>query len=241
MANEEAEDPPYRLPMAGLGQLVKSLLPDPESALRLRLLRCQVEEAERRRVCVALPHPPEAWVADAPSVVVVGRKGSGKTAVAAAYADGLAVAHGLPVWAIDWRRVPQGWSSVTARKALASARDCVIVVDEAVLRVPKQADATWEAMALARQRGTVWVWTTQALTGLDVDVLRQGVVRWWLPGESTFERDELREEGAEVRRVLRRLGGDRPGFTGQAEDGVVRVTQWPLPIWWTAESSKLWR
>lgn len=213
--------------------------PDPEALLRRRLLELQVAQAEGQGVVPVLEVDAGRLLDGVFGVAFVGQKGCGKTVAACAAASLLAA--GRPVLGIDWpnRLLPQGWRSVRAADAL-SARECVVLVDEAVLRVPKRAAATWEAAALARQRGCVWVWTTQAATGLDVDVLRQGVVRCWMPGESAFEREELRDEAAAARRVLRVFGVERGGSVTMHQGAGVLV-RWSLPEWWTESHSRLWR
>lgn len=216
--------------------------PTEEDLLRVRLLRLEVAKAEGRSVTQCVQSDPVAFCEASGSLVFVGAKGTGKTVAACSAADIIARAMGVEVLGVDWPKqlLPGSWRSVSVGSALV-AKDAVVIMDESVLRLKKGAAELWGAMALARQRNVRWIWTTQALSGVDIDVLRQGVVRCWFPGASEWEREEVREEAAAARLTLRVVATGRLGVTVTVADGLSLVVSWPLPPWWSEAHSKLWR
>ena len=219
-------------------------------ATRLRLMQAELAEAHGKVV----HHQGVDWDTLVPPArqdwVLVGDRGSGKTAMAVRLGQDLSRALGQPLllpdvpdevcYALEGER--------TDLRAALKAQDAVIVVDESYLRIPtgKRNRFLYEALALGRQRGTSLIWTSQGLTGVHVDVLRQGAAlgfKYLDPVAARFDREELADLVASVTTIQ----GSDVRFQDPASVLVYASGFWgsctsvPLPTGWTERVSRLWR
>ena len=214
--------------------------PDPSEALRLRLLSLQLAERLGTMQAYGLVPWSECLDAVRSDHLIIGRRGGGKTAFGVLLAQRLAGLLEQPLRTLGLRK---DWAAAVGGEPvrMVEARDCVVLVDEAGLRLGQD---VWESLALARHRGVSWVYTSQSTAALPRDVLRLEA-QWWAKEvdvrASLFEREELRDLMAGIVAIQ-----SHAGFA-ERRDLVLRVgppgvvTSVPLPSCWSDEMSRLHR
>ena len=236
-----------------VGPLVQALLPQRGTTLeqlQCKLLELQVaREAERAAVPFATLGWPNLVDGDRQDWVVLGRRGSGKTAAAVAIAAANARCAEspllLPGWP-EWASAAVGGASCSVRDAKRAKRSW-IVWDEASLRIPpgRREGGLFELLALARQRGNSCVWTSQTSSAVHRDVLRMGAAYLFKPSDPIarlLDREELVDVHAQAESIMLR----HPP-AAEIDGGVVLLNgMWgavsgiPLPEGWCEEVSRLW-
>lgn len=235
--------------LAGPLQQLLPVRPSPLEEIRLRLAALELSRAVTGGVVGyrdvgdfrAILEP------ERQDIVFLGRRGGGKTAAACRVAQDLARELKQPVRAVGWRADhARALGFEPYEGSLADLADCVVVLDEAGLRVKpgKRDEALAEAVALARHYGISLLWASQSGAGVHRDVLRQDVRLAWLeiePLQARFDREEL---GDLLAQVIAIQAGAAPWPKGRL---VTRHrNEWcvgavPLPDGWSEKVSRLWR
>lgn len=178
--------------------------------------------------------------------VLLGARGSGKTAT------GVYIAQFLRK-ALEVRAVAVGWPAAAAKAVglesvtkLDGLRDVVAIVDEAGLRVKpgKRDEMLVEAVALARHYGVSLIWTSQGGAGVNRDVLRQDARVAWLrvePLQARFDREELVDLVSQVVSIQSKEPVWAPGRLVTLDASGWTVAQAGLPEGWSEQVSTLWR
>lgn len=232
--------------------LASMLLPaarDPVEDIRTRLLLLQLQRELAGGVAVLERGDLlEVVGADRTDAVVLGARGSGKTACAVWLAQHCADARGVPVDALGW---PAAVASTFGFRSVSrldpGARDRIVLVDEAGLQVSpgKRQAALAELLALARHRGVGVVWTSQGFGSVHRDILRSEAVlvaKRIDPMAARFDREEVADWLSSVVGFQARDPGLVNGRGGLAYVG----GRWlafenPLPAGWSERISRLWR
>lgn len=222
--------------------------PDPMQVLQERLLRIQLTR-ELHGAAVPYAHHPWPPIPDERTdFVILGPRGTGKTATASGLAQSLRDALDVPVLAVDWpadKARQLGFR--TAGKDWSEQRDAVVILDEASLRtgVGRRNDAIFQALALARHRNLHTIWTSQTSTAVLLDVLRMEPILIWTgatPLAGKLERDDIIDLHATAATIgLSNGWPDRRDVRVLWFAGRWAVTAQPLPLGWTETTSKLWR
>lgn len=223
--------------------------PDPIAELQARILSV---ELAKKLAGGTIPYGISSWAAVAPDRrsdhILIGARGAGKTAFASLLAQHMRDLLKVPVFAPGFPQFVSdalGFhpSSATTAREWLQAQDCILLLDEARLRV-KDVDL-WELVALARQRNVSIIYTTQSLAALPRDILRLEAVLWARrldPLASRFEREEVADLAAQCIAVQSAVG-----FTVERPSLVLKLTapavvcETPLPVGWSDEASTLWR
>lgn len=217
--------------------------PDRREALQTKLLELEVARAVAG---AAQPYQVADFAElceDRADWVILGTRGSGKTACAVSLGHGMASALGVPVFGVGWPDDAAAQVGVKALpwKAAREQRDAVLLLDEfRLLELPPA--ELWKLLALARQQGSACIVTAQSSAAVTPDVFRIGVRLAWKSVDLVgmgFERPELAALTAAARLVLSQL----PAPSGLAcfIDGRWLGAQNPLPAGWSERASKLWR
>lgn len=238
----------------GAGSLAKMLgplLPQPPNPLAELQARILAVELSKKLKDGMLPYAVAPWAVCAPSSrsdhLILGARGAGKTAFAALLGQTLRQALDVPCLAVGWPEPiaeALGFRSLRATaSSLTNSQDCILLLDEARLRIKD--DDLWELYALARQRNVSIVYTTQTLAALPRDVLRLEAQLWARrldPLAARFEREEVTDLAAQAIAIQSAVNFTpaRPSLVCRLTAPVV-VTETPLPTNWTEESSTLWR
>lgn len=237
-----------------LGQaLLRRIFPSaatPLEAMQTRLAQVQLAKLVND-VVVAVPI---AWqqlcLAERQDWCFIGEKGSGKTATSCALGQAMARQNGVELCMVE---APKHYAEALGARTikvdeLEDLRDAVVVLDEAELRIPvgKRGRLLYQVLALARQWNLSILWTSQGLSGVHRDVLRQGVAYGFKkldPVASRFEREEMVDVLATVHTLQERFleTAVPTGMVVFAEGRYGTVADCPLPAGWTEETSKLWR
>lgn len=243
MFDDESVSGSFRLP--ALGRLA-DLFPKPPSQrdlLEQRLLELRIAELERSVRVVPWREIERLEDLPARDLVVLGGRGSGKTAFAVAVAQRWSANDQVPVFGV-------GWSDQAARSVgfwpspddVWRRRDCVVVADEHSLIAGDKAEM-WRSYALGRQQGRRVVSTSQSTAAIPPDVFRLGPGLVWRsvdPVALVYEREEVQPL---VRQAGAILGSMSPGpdrwcafVAGQWFGG-----RFVLPSGWCDDVSRLWR
>lgn len=217
--------------------------------LQVRMLALQVAKLEQAVAVVSRFRFEELLAEDRTDYVICGERGAGKTAFAVALAQ-LLDRSGRKPYGVD---MPQqacealGLTPLRFADALG-AEGAALVVDEAELRVPsgKRQRALYELLALARQSDTCVLWTSQGLSGVARDVLRQGCVYAFLrldPMAIQWDREEALPILSQVVRIQQAMPElAMPGGVVLCGGGrFAAACDVPLPAGWTDRTSRLWR
>jgi len=242
------------------GPLAKIFFPDPPDPLRELQTRIAAATLTKALAGSAVPVMPVKFpdliraVGDKDGRqdwVLVGSRGFGKTACAFAIAEELrntfgyrVAAVGIPGPAAEALGVAR-WD--VARDLAKESEGTCVIFDEAGLRIAssrRQAKLV-ELLAVARHRGTCVIWTSQHLSGLSRDVLRQDAAFGFKkvdPMAAAFDR----EESVQILAEVVTLQGRFPGLMHPAGLLVRRDGQWiisknELPSGWTEDVSRMWR
>lgn len=234
-----------------IAKLLGPLLPAPANPLAELQARLVAVELARKLKDGVLPYAVAPWALCAPSTrsdhIILGARGSGKTAFAALLGQQLRQALDLPCLAVGWPEpiaAQLGFRTLKpSTQLLADTQDAILLLDEARLRIKD--DDLWELYALARQRNVSIIYTTQTLAALPRDVLRLEAQLWARrldPLAARFEREEVTDLAANAIAIQTAVGfsPDRPALVCRLTAPIV-VTDTPLPNNWTEESSTLWR
>jgi hypothetical protein len=231
----------YSLPW----QRMLSLVPRPPSArdlLEQRLLELRIAELEKATAPVAYRL---ATVAELPErdTVVLGGRGSGKTAFAVALAQHWAKAAGLPMWGVGWPgRVAEAVGVRVAPSDVWELRDAVVLADEHSLVAADKA-RMWASYALGRQHRRRVISTAQSSAVVPPDVYRLGPVLVWRAVDDVavrFEREEVQPLVHTAASVLRSLGVGPDRWAAYC-DGAWWAGRCALPEGWSDDVSQLWR
>jgi hypothetical protein len=222
---------------------------DPAEDLRLRLLHLQLAK-ELDGGVVAVGSCDLAAIAGSGErcdLLVMGARGAGKTAAAAWFAQTAARAKGCDVLAVGW---PDAAAQALGFRAVATLpsrpRDCVLLMDEAGLRVKsgKRSDVLFETLVLARHLGTSCVWTSQGLGSVHRDVLRLelGLLCKRIdPFASRFDRDETQDVLARAVAIQSRFPElQHPSGGVLFAAGAAYACSNPLAEGWSEDVSRLW-
>lgn len=177
--------------------------------------------------------------------LITGARGGGKTALAVAWGQQLSANLRLPLIGL---RTPAPAAQALRLDAvipdLDSARDCVLLADEAALHsgLGSRKRPILEALTLGRQRNVSIMWTAQSLSSASPDLLRATELvgfKWIAPFGSLFDRPEA----TEIIATAVALQGPEPdtASTRLLLNGKWYTTNNPLPNYWTEEVSRLWR
>lgn len=174
---------------------------DPLYELRLRREMLELQRLTEAPIPVSVPWPQlvESLMEIRQDHVILGDRGSGKSALAfglaaAARATGrTVVAVGLPEWACE----AVGFIPVKAVKDVP--RGVFALVDEAGsifsrLASRRREPGLIEQLAIARHRDVSWCWVAQSAAALDRQVLRTEALVWAKrmdPFRTRFDREEL--------------------------------------------------
>lgn len=232
------------------GPMMDRWLARPSLAERLqeRLLAVQLSKAiEGAAVPVIMAQWPAMVPEQRHDVVIVGRRGSGKTALAVAWAQAFAARAGVPIKGVDISPAICAPLGIEPVRSWTGSKDCVVLLDEASLRAApgRRNEALWDALSLARHRGISCVWTSQSLAALHRDVLRlEAVVAFKAidPLASRFEREEVLDLVASAVSIQTRFGFETaPASTLLYAGGHWLLGSTPLPSGWSDQVSRLWR
>jgi hypothetical protein len=180
--------------------------------------------------------------------VAVGRRGSGKTALACAIAQGY-LQQGREVFALQFPKTVAaslGFQSLPLTD-WHKKKDCCILLDETQLRVKrgKGDEELQEHLALARQNNVAHVYTAQGLSSVNREILRMDATllcKHIDPLASRFEREETADLLRQVVAIQAKIGAAKnPAATLCYTGAGWLATATPLPQGWTSEISKLWR
>lgn len=222
---------------------------DPVEDIRARLLLLQLQRELAGGVAVLERGDLLELVGDERTdAVILGARGSGKTACAVWLAQHCGAARGVPVDALGW---PPGVAATFGFRAVTKlepgARDRIVLVDEAGLQVSpgKRQAALAELLALARHRGVGVVWTSQGFGSVHRDILRSEallVAKRIDPMAARFDREEVADWLSSVVGFQARDPGLVDGSGGLAYWGGRWVSfRNPLPAGWSDRISRLWR
>lgn len=240
----DVPDLDLRLP-PGLLQAVVGMFKGPDRREQLQTKLLEIEVA-RAIAGAAQPYQVADFselCEDRADWVILGMRGSGKTALAAALGQGMAAALGVPLLGVGWPDdvAAQCGARAVPWKAARDQRDAVLMLDEfRLLELPPA--ELWRLLALGRQQGCACIVTAQSSAAVTPDVFRVGVRLAWKSVDLVgmgFERPELATLTASARLVLSQL----PAPSGLAAfvDGRWLGAQNPLPVGWSDRASKLWR
>ena len=231
----------YSLPW----QRMLSLVPRPPSArdlLEQRLLELRIAELERA-------HAPVAYrlveMSDLPErdTVVLGGRGSGKTAFAVALAQHWAKVSDLAVVGVGWPgRIAELVGASVAPSNVWELRDAIVLADEHSL-VAAEKGRMWASYALGRQHRRRVISTAQSSAVVPPDVYRLGPVIVWRSVDDValrFEREEVQPLVAMAASVLRSLGAGPDRFAAYCDGGWLGG-RFGLPQGWSDDVSVLWR
>lgn len=232
--------------------LASMLLPsqrDPVEEIRARLLLLQLQRELAGGVAVLERGDLLEVVGDdRTDALVLGARGSGKTACAVWLAQHCSQARGVPVDALGWPpKVAGAFGFRSVARLDPACRDRIVLVDEAGLQVSpgKRQAVLAELLALARHRGVGVVWTSQGFGSVHRDILRSEaliVSKRIDPMAARFDREEVADWLSSVVGFQSRDPSLVDGAGGLAYVG----GRWlsfrnPLPAGWTEEISRLWR
>jgi hypothetical protein len=241
------------IPLKSILQILSNFLPKPpdlSEQLRARILSIELSKMLNGS---AIPYATATWEQVMPQedlrgdYLLLGRRGSGKTALACAIAQHYASLKRRVV-AVDWPEGPAkalGFDRCT-RNDWMDLRDAAVLLDEAALRRPKKKtdDHLFEALALARHRNIACIWTSQTTAAISRDVLRMEsflTMKALDPIATKFEREELVDMAAQAVTIQTKLGFDKnPRLTLFFRNNMWVVAETPLPIGWTPQISRLW-
>ena len=203
---------------------------------------------------------PPAWedlLRPSLAALILGRRGSGKSALAYFLAERLARAHGLLPAVVNFPReraslLPRDWVVVPLREVY-TLEDAVVLVDEGTWQVPAGAkieEVVRGFVSLARQRNQVIIFVFHAaadvgsriLRGADLLVFKEPSHRQILFGSKDRWMRRLLEEAKERFRVLRESGADvREWAYVDSEQPEYRgLLRNPLPTFWSEDLSRPW-
>ena len=179
--------------------------------------------------------------------IVLGERGSGKTALGVTLAQ--LVAGDQEIYALGFRKWASdqlGIQTVTKGK-LKDLRDCVLLVDETALHwsPTKLGDGMISLLAVARHRNVSVIWTAQNSSQIDVRVLRHDfrlACKKLSVLQTRFDREEIGP-------VLLQAVGIQTQYASVFEnpeallvfDGQWFVSRNGLPEGWSEKVSTLWR
>lgn len=172
--------------------------------------------------------------------VILGPRGSGKTALAVSVAQAQAQALGWAVRGVGWQRPCAGVEPISWRDA--QLRDRVVLVLDEHRCLELKPDQLWKAFALARHRERAFVLTAQSTTAIPPDVWRLGVLAAWKGTDgigAAFEREELAKLVREAGVVL--AAGEAPRAAAVSNGRGWVLLDCGLPNGWTDKDSLLWR
>ena len=231
--------------LPALGRLA-NFFPKPPSQrdlLEQRLLELRVAELERALRVV--PWRLVSSFAELPGrdVVVLGGRGSGKTAFAVSLAQYWSESEQRPVYGVGWR--DDLAKSVGVWKApddVWRCRDCVVLADEHSLIASDKAEM-WRSYALGRQQGRRVISTSQSTAAIPPDVFRLGPTLVWRSVDALalhYEREEVQPIVRQAGAILASMGNGLERWVAFA-DGQWFGGNVALPKGWSDDVSQLWR
>jgi hypothetical protein len=237
-----------RVDVLGLAKKVAAML-QPADPLRLiQIELAKIELAERltagKPVCYRAALSDDL-VAERNDVVILGPRGSGKTALAVSLAQRASEARQVPIIAVDVPDKVCAAVGMTSKswKIAQHERDAVILLDE--LRVRKvDKVGLWSVLALARQRNLTVISTAQSTAAVTPDVYRLGPSIVWTGADvvsAAFEREELSAMVAKAAQLLAAANAEQIAWPAAViHRGAWLLINRELPNGWSEEVSKLW-
>lgn len=232
-----------------IGRLFGSGQLSPLDQVRLKLAQLELAEKLEGGVVPVVMAMLEQLLTERQDWVIVGSRGSGKTAAAMAIGQKLCTALGVQLRVLEApSQVVSELGGRTIEKAhLEALRDAVLVLDEAAVRFnsSKRDSLLYELLVLARQRNVSVICTAQTLAGVPLDVLRMDVRLAFKRGSDVaarVDREELRELSMRAQAIIARF----PEFEASKaamliyESGRWLVSANGLPDGWSDRASKLW-
>jgi hypothetical protein len=234
----------FRLPgiPAGLGRLLGGFFekPDRRAELQAALLEIELRERLGQGVVAYQPASVEQATQERADWVVMGPRGSGKTASAILIAREQARSLGWQVRGVEFPRTVCGVEPISWGEAMKTDRVVLVMDEHRILSI--KPDALWSALALARHRQRAFVMTAQSTAAIPPDVWRLGVVAGWkgidLLGLG-FEREELQSRARQAAAVL--AAGVAPRAMAATDGRGWLLFDLSLPGGWTDADSLLWR
>lgn len=239
---------PAREVLTAVIKLLAPQRPNPAEELNVQILAHKLAILKNGTLNVTYVPFPDCVPSERHDLAVLGKRGSGKTALACAWAQVLSAQLELPLcYALPDHLAPiaqelHGHHITPAQ--IPQLKDAIVVVDEASIQAPSRRSKSplADTLTLARHRNLSLIWTGVHFAALNRDILRVlelCAFRQLEPLSTAFDRPEA----AEVLATALSLQGSTndPTETTLYGGGRWFRTNTPLPHGWTQEISTLWR